>query len=55
MDTCKTLIAKPTFGNLERTSGGFIDATNLSLGFSQTNSNKNWFGGFANLDFESDS
>jgi hypothetical protein len=49
------LIAKPAVGNLERTSGGFIDATTLSLGFSQFNTNTNWFGGFANLDFESDS
>jgi hypothetical protein len=55
IDTCKTIIAKPVTSNLDRTSGGFKDSNTLRLAFNQMNSNTNWFGGFANLDFEGDS
>jgi hypothetical protein len=55
IDTCKTLIAKPTSGNLDRTSGGFIDSNTLRSAFTQMNANTNWFGGYANLDFSGDS
>lgn len=55
LDTCKTVIAKPTTSTFDRTSGNFIDSTSLWQAFTQLNLQNKWFGGFANLDFEGDS
>lgn len=55
IDFCKVIIAKPASSNLARTSGNFMDGASLKTGFNQLYTNINWFGGYANLDFKTDS
>jgi hypothetical protein len=54
IDLCRTLIAKPAMATPTQMRNSFIDALTLQSGFDKISDSIGWFGGYANLDLETD-
>lgn len=54
IDICRTLVAKPAINNGTWNNQQFVTQNNLDSAFSQAYSVMGWFGGYANLNMDTD-
>lgn len=54
IDICRTIVAKPATNNATWNSQQFMSQNEISSAFNQAFNKMGWFGGYANLNIETD-